>query len=139
MQQHTSYRLKRKNILIIAAILGVTLTVLLFANYQNIYSYQDMAEDVNASLIRDTNIDATLMTYRDAPNGVELTVTLNNLNSPLSSYKNDAIRFVCDHRVLKTKIDEQVPVEVTLVATRTKDDKYLKLLIDASQCNGFNN
>jgi hypothetical protein len=137
MQEQTPYKLERSTIVQISVAIAAAFIVLLVFNYQNVYSYQDMAQDVSNDLINEPDVDAVLMTYRDTEQAIELKVTLIGLTQALPSYESDALNFVCKHPILREQLREEYPVEITLVATRTKKDKYLTLLVTASSCDGL--
>jgi len=137
MQEYIPYKLERATIVQISIAIALALLVLLVFNYKNVYNYQDMALDVQNQLIAEPGVDAVLMTYRDTERAVEMKVTLIGLTNALSTYENDALHFVCSHPVLKQQLRDDFPVEITLVATRTKQDKYLTLLVRPSACEGL--
>jgi hypothetical protein len=136
MEENTPYKLERATIVQISVAIAAALVVLLVFNYKNIYSYQDMAQDVQSKLISESGVNAVLMTYRNTEQAVEIKVTLIGLTKALPTYENDVLRFVCTHPILIAQLRDDFPVEVTLVATRTKQDKYLTLLVNPSMCAG---
>jgi len=134
MQEKTPDKSECSTIVQISIAIAAAFIVLLVFNYQNVYSYQDMANDISNDLISEPNVDAVLMTYRDSEQGLELKVTLIEQTQGLSSYEGDVLNFVCKHPILREQLSDDYPVEVTLVATRTKEDKYLTLLVTAALC-----
>ncbi|WP_395341272.1 hypothetical protein PN836_018840 [Ningiella sp. W23] len=125
------------------AIVGVALILILF-NFRSAGGYQHMAEDVRTMLFADNVDDASvvrtralLITYREVQGLLELRVNVTGIEGEFESYRAEALAFVCSHPYLASQMENGKTVELNLVASERKLDKYLSLMVEAEQCDAF--